>query len=41
MCVNALHLEIDQLLAKEPEILARVRVGQPVDLTSPAADRSY
>ena len=41
MCVNALHVEIDQLLAKEPEILARVRVGRPVDLTSPAADRSY
>lgn len=41
MCVHALHVEIDTLVAKEPEILARVRTGLPASLTSPASDRSY
>ncbi|MBI2213696.1 MAG: (2Fe-2S)-binding protein [Acidobacteria bacterium] len=41
MCVNALHTEIDALLAKEPELLARVKVGLPASLTSPVTDRSY
>ena len=41
MCLPALHAEIDTLIAREPEILARVRVGGAAALTSPASDRSY
>lgn len=40
-CVNAIAVEIDALIAREPEILARVRGVAASALTSPAADRSY
>jgi bacterioferritin-associated ferredoxin len=41
MCVNAISVEIDALIAREPEILARVRGVAANALTSHATDRSY
>ncbi len=40
-CVNAIRVEIDRLVAAEPEILARVKIGVASSLTSPVPDRSY
>ncbi len=40
-CVNAIGVEIDRLVAAEPEILARVKLGVSSSLTSAVSDRSY
>lgn len=41
MCVNALHAEIDQLVARAPEILASAKLALVPTLTSDVSDRRY